>query len=379
MNKKLLAVAVAGALAAPGVALAQSSVTISGFIKMSIENLKIGSPSAARSAAGTSTSEGRLVDDSSRIVFNVVEDLGGGLRAVAQIDWRIAPDTGADGASTAGGGPAGNNHIGLRSKSWGGIFFGRQDLHYGLRESYLTVKGDLKADSISLLSFIQGLPVANATRTPNTVWYDTPTWGGLDVRVAYSFSPGGGSVSEADLLSNQRRGKAWNINPVYTGSNFVIGYSYWNDKPDNPGAASTDTKSNRLAGSYAWGGFRIGAAWDKSKRDLSIGGARANDRTAWSIPVSYTWGPHEIHAHYTKARDDKATAVQDGAKMWALSYQYNLSKRTSVAANYASIRNDAGATYNLFTSTSAAIGSTDAGVAAGEDPRMWSITIRHAF
>lgn len=375
MNKKLLAVAVAGALAAPGVALAQSSVTISGFIKMSLENIRIGN----RVAAGLNNSEGRLVDDSSRIVFNVVEDLGGGLRAIAQVDWRIAPDTGADGASIAGGGPQGNNHVGLQSKQWGRIFFGRQDLHYGLRESYLTVKGDLKADSISLLAFIQGSPVANATRTPNVVVYDTPSFGGLDVRVAYSFSPGGGSVSEADMLTGARRGKAWNINPVYTGSNFVIGYSYWNDKPDNPGAATTDTKSHRLAGSYAWGGFRIGAAWDKSKRNLALAGTEVNKRTAWSIPLSYAWGPHEIHGHYTKARDDKATVAQDGAKMWAVSYQYNMSKRTSLALNYAQIRNDTGATYNLFTSTSAAIGSPDAGVVAGEDPRMWSLTIRHAF
>ena len=41
MNKKLLVVAVAGALAAPGVALAQSSVTISGIFKASLENIRM--------------------------------------------------------------------------------------------------------------------------------------------------------------------------------------------------------------------------------------------------------------------------------------------------------------------------------------------------
>src|SRR3954466_10577020 len=46
MKKKLLAVAVAGALAAPGLALAQSSVTISGIFKMSLDNVRIGSPTA---------------------------------------------------------------------------------------------------------------------------------------------------------------------------------------------------------------------------------------------------------------------------------------------------------------------------------------------
>ncbi|MEO7157049.1 MAG: porin, partial [Vicinamibacterales bacterium] len=144
MKKKLLAVAVAGALAAPGLALAQSSVTISGIFKVSLDNQRIGSPVAAR--AGTNTSETRIADDSSRVIFNVVEDLGGGLQAIAQLDWRIQFDQGQDAIS-------GNNHVGLRSKSMGRIFVGRQDLHYFNRESNLTdLAGSLKADSISLLA-----------------------------------------------------------------------------------------------------------------------------------------------------------------------------------------------------------------------------------
>ncbi|HEV8094695.1 MAG TPA: porin, partial [Burkholderiales bacterium] len=64
MNKKLLAVAVAGALAAPGVALAQSSVTISGNFKASFQQYKIGNAAPAR--AGTNTSQTLVHDDSSR-------------------------------------------------------------------------------------------------------------------------------------------------------------------------------------------------------------------------------------------------------------------------------------------------------------------------
>jgi predicted porin len=101
-----------------------------------------------------------------------------------------------------------------------------------------------------------------------------------------------------------------------------------------------------------------------------------SDRTAWSIPASYTWGPHSIHGHYTKARNDKATAAQDGAKMFALAYAYDLSKRTSVALTYARISNDVGALYNFFTSASLGLGAT---AVAGSDPRMWGVTLRHAF
>ena len=375
MNKKLLAVAVAGALAAPGVALAQSSVTISGFLKMGIQNYKIGNASAAR--AGTNTSQGLVHDDSSRIVFNMVEDLGGGLQAIGQIDWRVTPDIGADAVS-------GNNHVGLRSKTWGTIIMGRQDLHYFGRESNLTVRNDLQADSIALLAFVAGagvapggVAIAGATRTPNVVHYTTPDWGGLKAVLAYSTS--GAAATEADIGSGIRRGRAWNVAPVFQGRNFTIGYSYWSQKTDAL-VVNGDQRGDRLFGSYRWGGFHIGLAWDKSKLKNAVTGVEAANRTAWSIPIEYSWGPHWVGGHFTKARDDKATSgLQDGARMWALGYNYSLSKRTSVGVTYASIRNDEFATYTPFTSNGALGGGAAHTALPGEDPRFWSMTLRHAF
>jgi len=379
MNKKLLAVAVAGALAAPGVALAQSSVTISGVIKASVQQYKIGNASVAR--AGTNTSQGLVHDDSSRIIFNMTEDLGGGLQAIAQIDWRVQVDGGADAVS-------GNNHIGLRSKNWGRIIMGRQDVHYFGRESNLTARNDLQADSISLLAFVAGagvpaggIAIAGATRTTNIVQYTTPNWGGFYANVAYSFNP---TTAEADIGSTIRRGRAWNIAPTFEARNFTLGYSYWSQKADAT-AAFGDQRGDRLFGSYRWGGFHIGAAWDKSKVKNGVTGVVAANRTAWSLPIEYSWGPHWIGGHFTKARDDKATATQDGARMWALGYNYSLSKRTSLGVTYASIRNDdgtagvGGATYTPFTGNGALGGGAAHTALSGEDPRFWSITMRHAF
>jgi predicted porin len=362
MNKKLLAVAIAGALAAPGVVLAQSSVTISGILKMSVEQYKLGN------SVKNPSSQGLLADDSSRIIFGIVEDLGGGLQAIGQIDWRIPVDSGADTAT-------GNSHVGLRSKQWGRIIVGRQDLHYFGRESDLTVRNDLKADSISLLAFTAGgQAIAGATRTTNVVHYTTPNWGGFSAIVAYSFNP---TTQEQDINSGTRRGRAWNLAPTFEARNFTLGYSYWSQKADIAGA-NTDQRGDRLFGSYRWGGFRIGAAWDKSKVKNGLTGVESARRTVWSLPIEYGWGPHWIGGHYTKARDDKATLAQDGAKMWAIGYNYSLSKRTSLGVTYASIKNDTGAAYTPFTAAGG-LGSTLNAVAAGEDPRLWSVTIRHAF
>jgi predicted porin len=370
MNKKLLVVAVAGALAAPGVALAQSSVTISGIFKASLENMRIGSKVAA-----TNASENRVADDSSRILFNVVEDLGGGLQAIGQADLRMPM---ASGAAIA---MSGNTHVGLRSSSLGRIFVGRQDVHYGNTESDMSVlAGDLRADSVSLLAYMRDgtTAIAGATRTPNIIHYTTPNFSGFTAIVAYSTGPG--AAQQADLTSAVRKGSALAINPNYAASNFQVGYSFWNAKNDGGGAAlaSGDQRSNKLYGSFKMAGFKVGLSWDKSVVKASTTGAELGNRTAWSLPISYMMGNNGFHFHYTKARDDRSTpGVSDGAKMLALSYQYTLSKRTSVGLTYAKITNDVGAAYNFFTTAS--LGNSAAAVVAGEDPRLFAATIRHAF
>jgi predicted porin len=145
----------------------------------------------------------------------------------------------------------------------------------------------------------------------------------------------------------------------------------------------TDQRSDRLYGSYVFPmGIKIGFAWDKSKLTNALTGVDTAVRTAWSLPLSYTTGNHSFHLDYTKANNNTAAAAagQDQrAKMWAAAYTYSLSKRTSVALTYASIKNNSNGTYNFFTSTSLGIGGAAGGINAGEDPRMYALTLRHAF
>lgn len=405
MNKKLMAAAVAGALALPGVALAQSSVTISGVIKVGLDNLKIGNPAATRSHS----SETRVTDNSSRILFNVTEDLGGGLSAIAQMDLRFSADVDQTvpngfGAVSSTTRMSGNTFVGIRSKTLGTISLGRLDLHYGSQPDDIAAKaGALMASSVSLMDSTVAGAIAGNTRTPNVVAYDTPNWNGFTARVAYSTNPAG---VEADLAATPaggtalRKGRAWNFAPKYTAKNWGVGYSYWSQKADNfttvgaagainnlgvagaaAGAATgADQKGQTYSGYYQWGGLKAGLAWNKSETRVAITGVKSSDRTAWTIPVSYTMGKHNIYAHYTKAGNDKTTVANDSAKMIAVAYVYDLSKRTSVGLTYAKITNDVAGNYNFFTNTATgAFGSQNSAPAAGEDPRLIAATIRHAF
>ena len=115
MNKKLIAVAVAGVLAAPAVALAQSSVQITGNIKQSFQNIEY--PNAA--AGRINKSQWRMTDDASRWTIRVKEDLGRGLSVVAVFEQRFAPNT--NDSSLSGG----ETYVGFKSNTLGSMTFGR--------------------------------------------------------------------------------------------------------------------------------------------------------------------------------------------------------------------------------------------------------------
>lgn len=362
MKIRIVVMASAMALGLPGAALGQSSVSISGFLKLSLEQLRLAQ------SAKTPASESRIADDASRVIFSVVEDLGGGLQAIGQIDWRMSLDSGVEGA-------LGNSWVGLRAKRWGTFTMGRHDLHYNNDPTEIAAKaGSKKAGAVALLAYAGGggTAIAGNTRTPNTLVWDTPKWGPFEMRLAYTTSPFG---NEADIGSAVRRGRGWNLAPRLSGNEWLAGWSHWDAKPD--GALAGEQKADRLWGYYGWGGLKVGFAYDKS-RIRTGGGADTSRRTAWSVPVRYRWARHSIHADYTRAGDDKVTPAADGARMFAVAYVYEFSKRTSVGVSYARIRNDGGAFYN-FDGSAGAQGSPSGAVAPGEDPRIFATTLRHAF
>jgi predicted porin len=370
MRKRLLSAALAFTCALPACALAQSSVAISGFFSVGLEYINIGNGNPARG----NTNEMRMVDNSSRIDFDVTEDLGGDLAAVGQDDIRIDLVTGYISAS-------GEDYVGLRSKSWGELEMGRFDLHWFHTSDAIFPKGPLDARSVSILGYVStGAAIAFDTRTPNAVRYTSPRWGPFDFLLAYSTDPYGstGSMTSGPTDTTQEA-YAWNFSPQLHGGNWMTGYSYW--KAQAPAAAVTEPnqQADRVWGDYNWGRLEVGLAWDWSELTAAAGGATLAERNAWSIPFTYVIGPNAtINGHYTVAQNDEVLGSGTGARMGAISYVYDLSKRTSLALTYARLNNDSRASYNLYTSDSV-LGTSDAAVSAGEDPSILQLTVRHAF
>jgi len=183
MKKSLIALAVVAAL--PGVALAQSSVTISGNIKTGISMF------SADSAAGK-VKDTAMSDGSSKFILSGTEDLGGGMAAIFQIDQRY---NGSQSNRTAGANliAGGNTFVGLRG-GFGQVQFGNLDTHYGQgRDEFGARATSLGASSTSLLDFVGGAaqPIANTSRIQNVIRYTTPVMSGFSAQVSHSLSPFG--------------------------------------------------------------------------------------------------------------------------------------------------------------------------------------------
>lgn len=386
MQKKIIAAAVAGLLAAP--AFAQTNVTISGNFRAGWESYKLSNCTTGYSC----NNESRVSDQSSGLRFNVVEDLGGGLKAWGQLDYRGALDLGTLGNT-------GNSGVGFMHNNWGKFTLGRWDVHYNEMVGLEATRASSLQGIVSygLMSQVNGTTIANGTRTPNLLMWDSPNWNGFTGRLAYSsgFQGNEGSGRATAGTGNPGGGNAWTGALRYQNGPWNAGISYWraNGEARNDGTttatgnAKNDQRSTRAWLGYTFGmGLKVGFAYDRSKLDTSlnngvvVAGAGNARRSAWMIPVSYAFGPHAVYFNYARAGNASGSAIAAGtntkASQWMLGYDYAMSKRTAIGAYYTKVNNKGNAaSYDMF-----GLGANGAtATSAGEDSRQIYFGMNHTF
>jgi len=413
MNRKLLAVAVAGALA-PAAAMAQTSnVVLSGQMKLGYEYLQ---PDGANSNGGTvqSFDTGRVANETSFVRFSGSEDLGSGLRAVFQIESSI------NGDQQGGLWSSRNTGVGLSSAALGTLMFGRWDAYYNW---HTPVEGAgfggnalaLKANSLNLLNWSNGAGVAG-DRLSNVIRYVTPNWRGFEVEGIYSFdsepiAPGGVNRDQQGKPWEAAIGGRWISGPFAAFASYIRrqnqGLANYGDSagsigellsqgqngnalPANMGTLNLD--GVRFGGSWTFGfgtGFnaKIGGIVDYISWEQNINNNTSkltSERWAYSIPLSLAFGPSTVYGTWALAQDADGnynclaantrgcTGSDTGAQMWMIGYDYALSKRTSVGGNWVLIDNQGNGYYDFW---SRAVGTNT----AGKDPSSFYVGIRHLF
>jgi predicted porin len=466
MKKNLLALAVAGAFAAPAAALAQGSfVQIYGTINADVqaakaengEPLPIGvgplgfgsnygitggfTPAngfairpvgvnsqalAVRDAAFTQiANQAGVSSNSSNIGFRGSEDLGGGLKAIFQIESAINIDTGS---GNLGGR---NSNVGL-SSNWGTVFYGNWDTPY----KFIHQKADpfFSTGAESFGSGIIGSPGFNVPSTSfnvatlgpgaslttlqadaafdrrqgNSVQYWTPNWAGFSGRLFYS--PGEGKqnyVLDSNVATGTRSAQLdpwmWGASlqydngPIYAAAAYEQHKDYFGTRVQTGstalGTGSDDWGAKLVLGAQNLWGFNLYGFFERLDYStdglVTTGLIKEAKRNAYGFFTTYGFGNWTLRAGWAQASDTSCASVvttvlatnqvcnggDTGSNQYSLGASYNFSKRTLAYLYYTKQDNDDLGRYRMGANT----GPVTSNVGVGSTPQAFGLGIRHSF
>lgn len=391
MRQSLMALAVAGALAAPGLAAAQSTVEIYGRANLGIDTYQA---TGASGAGADFKSRTRIYDSSSRLGFRVNEGLGGGMRAFVVIETGINIDTGNTNgqAGTLNANTAGwasrDSYVGLGG-GWGDVRFGRQSIYWSNGVLSQTganyVNTDVPFATGVVLGRVQG-PVA---RQANVVSYNTPTMGGFSASLSYAPN------SEAAAAGANTDARIYGLTGRYT-TGALRAQVDW---ARNQGATPTTGTAPRTDVTGLKGG--VGFAYASGSQIAVLAGRVENEGFAqagfsaaadsvkqvyWLVNWEHMIGQWAVYAQYGSLREATGCSVaagcdNTGATAYLVGAKYFLSKRTGVYATLNQVKNEANqiADYVPGAMSSAPATGLIPGISPGADPRIIAVGIMHNF
>jgi len=407
MKQKLLAIALAGAFAAP----AMADVTISGTINAGPYYTMSGDAStgssnsvtalgadALRGQAGFGTSG--ITSNYSNINIRSEEDLGNGLKALFQYQIDIS-QTGSPIQSTNSRLRTRNSYLGLGG-NWGAVKFGTNENIY---EQYLYqadpldgaagVGGNLQMFGTPGYGVVFDVGQGQATntagqagfyrRTDQNLWFESADYGGITFGISYSLpayktTANGTSpqVASAGVQFKPTDGKFY-VNLAYEWHKDLFGMSAIAGGT-NLGTSSTDY-GLKLQGGIMLGDMTIGAIIEQLKYETKGAVNMSNyDRIAYGLNFKYALATGYIGANLGLAQDGNCTLVSgascgagdSGATYFAAGYFHNLSKQTQLQVIASFIQNKSNAWYiNAGASTN--------NVAPGADHTAVYLGIKHSF
>lgn len=356
-------------LCAPALASAQTTMLVGGQLKLGLDMTSI---SGAGRAGGTSARAYRESNNTSFWFIDGKEQLAPGLKALYHLEWDFALDTGVQGAGRT-------FYVGFDEERFGRLKLGRQSVYFSHHWFINDTHGSFDAapnaaNSLNVLGTINGANFAGNFLN-NTVRYEFPIIAGFSGMASYSFDaeqPGAG------------RNHTWYVSPTYTNGGFKAGYFHM--QRDSQGTlplqtvGSLDQTADKLAIGYTWNGFRVGVVVDRNRVTNRATNLR-QDRIAYAVPLGYSFGPHLVALTWGQAfsmHENGNTVDDTGAKMLSISYQYSLSKRTTLDVSYVELRNERNGQYNFWVGglkSGSQLSTADAGARA----RMAYAGIKHLF
>jgi len=360
MNKKLIALAVAGVCAAPTV-MAQSAnpITLYGALRMDVEYVEADGRNSSATNAATSGVDGRfrVVDHPSLLGVRGKEDLGGGLKAWFQLE------TGFDSTQPSGTFANRNTAVGLEG-NWGTFLAGRWDMPMKMDIGKTDLWGDINRADYTAATMNQG---NFSSRLANVLQYWSPNWSGFQVKLAWvpdeAANATGSIAPEAFGASG-----SWSKGGIYLAA-------AWEKKENYRGTTAITTPGYEeegwtIGGTWTIGNHKLAAHYGEYEvpNDTTTANARVFTDKSYYVGYQYTMGKHDFLASYQNSDNGKTLGECD---VLGVGWRYNFSRRTKTVLGYSEINNDANATCNLGS------GGSLGGV--GESPKGFGLSILHYF
>ncbi|MDR1661856.1 MAG: porin [Azoarcus sp.] len=329
MQKKLIALAIAGLASAP--AFAQSNVTIYGTVDFgyTVQNRNIARGVDARQGVDSGVSK------ANRIGFKVVEDLGNGLKVVGVLENGLAGETTGVGILN---GTARQSYAALAG-GFGTVAFGR---HYTPQHLFQQAVDPFATNGVGSSANV----LVKDQRLSNLAAYISPNWGGFSFITAYTNS------YEGDESYGNKHTLAGNVNsllqdarviafaPSFTANGLFLGLNYHQAKLNEPNTGVEHLRVIEGYASYDFGPVKVGGLFGQRKTNLDdfLGTIDSDLKlTQWLLGAKVKLSSNDAllvsYAHRKFDFDGLASDTKLG--QWALGYEHSLSKRTALYAHYA--------------------------------------------
>jgi predicted porin len=362
MQKKLIALAVAGLVAAP--AFAQSNVTIYGRVDYGFMS-RSGSSGDVLDDINGKTEFASGIQGGSRIGFKGAEDLGNGLKAIFEIEYGLSMDQGTTSSTTWG-----NRHsyVGLTG-NFGTVVGGRLD---GVRYNVFGKYDPFGLGTVG--NFTQLTPQVD--RADNAVAYISPSFSGLTVTLAYSSNIAGTEGASNNLTGHFNGGndldfRLQTIMLSYDNGPLSLTADY--EQIKTMGVEDNKLWVGTFGASYDFGVVKVSALYDIVKSDDN-GLLGDYDQKSWLVGLKAPiGGAVDARAMVGRTKIDGIGGSDDlKATKWAIGADYKLSKRTNVYADYGSIHNKEDGFFQITPSAAT-------GPFGGYGTRGFDVGIAHKF
>lgn len=344
MQKKLIALALAGLAAAP--AFAQSNVTVYGRVDYGY--MSRGGDDGAVTTNGRKGEMASGMQAGSRIGFRGEEALGNGLKAIFEVESGITNDAPGTAAGQSGLFTTNrHSYVGLSHAKFGTVVGGRLDgVRYGVFNKYDPFAGGGMGNFTQMTTQVD--------RADNAVAYISPKWNGFGLVVAggtsifgQEFGTGSTVTGVNGTKANLGDSRLYTIMGTYDNGPLSVSLDY--ETIDERHIANDSRLYVVTAGaSYDFKVVKIAALYDiiKGDENSAIGtGTREYDRRNWFVAASVPYGNFLFKANYGRVQN-KEFSNSDASK-FGLGVNYYLSKRTNVYVDYGRINNDSAATFQL--------------------------------